>query len=292
MSFAPIFTPAACQEYPVPQALHRSDRTPQRSSVFSFYFILTTNHQFSILAVRERFKLPQLPADPLSHIDPLSVARHGLDSCLLALALSSLCIICIMSTPYTLPSSALPHAHQKHMHSHSHSQSSLSAWRPDAAENLVPSIEEHLDDTPSQHTHLHDHSHSHSHSHHAHTESHAPNRSATLTIDRPRPMSLDVMGGWTLEETTSGKSVIAHDGEPAPATPYSPPQEIHNIQYNLPHDNNTERSIFTAALLPFTAKFPILHAIMTEKDSRRIFYFMLCVMNCDATSCWPSLPQC
>jgi hypothetical protein len=27
-------------------------------------------------------------------------------------------------------------------------------------------------------------------------------------------------------------------------------------------------------LLPYTAKYPLIHAIMTEKDSRRIFYFM------------------
>lgn len=34
-------------------------------------------------------------------------------------------------------------------------------------------------------------------------------------------------------------------------------------------------------LLPYTARFPILHAIMIEKDSRRIFYFMTYVIvNC------------
>ncbi|KAK7729104.1 putative zinc transporter msc2 [Cytospora paraplurivora] len=39
-------------------------------------------------------------------------------------------------------------------------------------------------------------------------------------------------------------------------------------------DRSAERSRFTNMLLPYTAKWPILHAVMTEKDSRRIFYFM------------------
>ncbi|KAL1856533.1 putative zinc transporter msc2 [Diaporthe australafricana] len=41
-----------------------------------------------------------------------------------------------------------------------------------------------------------------------------------------------------------------------------------------PHDHSAERSRFTNMLLPYTSKWPILHAVMTEKDSRRIFYFM------------------
>lgn len=39
-------------------------------------------------------------------------------------------------------------------------------------------------------------------------------------------------------------------------------------------DHPAERSRFTDMMLPYTAKWPILHAVMTEKDSRRIFYFM------------------
>lgn len=190
-----------------------------------------------------------------------------------------------MAAPYTLPSSALPHAHQKHMHSHSQSQTSLNAWRAGSTESLVPSIEEHQDESaPNQHythrrdsSHSHSHSHSHQHQHHARTGSHASNRSATR--DRPRPVSLDVMDGWTLGKTTSGKSVIAHDGELASATPYSPPRQKHDNMHSLPTDRNAERSMITAAILPYTARFPIIHAIMTEKDSRRIFYFMMCVFH-------------
>jgi len=39
-------------------------------------------------------------------------------------------------------------------------------------------------------------------------------------------------------------------------------------------DEKAERSLFTRTILPYTVRFPILHAILVEKDSRRIFYFM------------------
>jgi zinc transporter 5/7 len=40
------------------------------------------------------------------------------------------------------------------------------------------------------------------------------------------------------------------------------------------HDHSAKRSRFTGLLLPYTARWPLLHAIMTDKDSRRIFYFI------------------
>ncbi|KAJ4385706.1 putative zinc transporter msc2 [Gnomoniopsis smithogilvyi] len=40
------------------------------------------------------------------------------------------------------------------------------------------------------------------------------------------------------------------------------------------HDHSAERSRFTNLLLPYTAKWPLVHSVMVEKDSRRIFYFM------------------
>jgi zinc transporter 5/7 len=47
------------------------------------------------------------------------------------------------------------------------------------------------------------------------------------------------------------------------------------------HDHTAERSKFTALLLPYTSRYPLLHAIMTDKDSRRIFYFMSYVPYAD-----------
>lgn len=88
-----------------------------------------------------------------------------------------------------------------------------------------------------------------------------------------------MMDGWTLEKTQSGKSVIA-PGPDTSATPYSPPRQVHKRMHDLQsHDQSAERSLFTRTLLPYTAKYPILHAIMTEKDSRRIFYFMTYVSS-------------
>ncbi len=40
------------------------------------------------------------------------------------------------------------------------------------------------------------------------------------------------------------------------------------------HSHGVGYSKFTALLLPYTSRWPLIHAIMTEKDSRRIFYFM------------------
>lgn len=86
-------------------------------------------------------------------------------------------------------------------------------------------------------------------------------------------MALD---GWTLEKTASGKSVIA-PGFETESAPYAPPK-ITQKQEMI--DRSVERSWFTNALLPFAARFPLIHAIMLEKDSRRIFYFMTYVVTC------------
>lgn len=40
------------------------------------------------------------------------------------------------------------------------------------------------------------------------------------------------------------------------------------------HAHAVERSRFTTILLPYTEKLTVIHAILVEKDSRRIFYFM------------------
>lgn len=78
-----------------------------------------------------------------------------------------------------------------------------------------------------------------------------------------------VLDGWMLEKTMSGKSVMAPAAETDSAL-YSPKvATIHDAAAK-----SGERSFFTNALLPYTAKYPLIHAIMTEKDSRRIFYFM------------------
>jgi solute carrier family 30 (zinc transporter), member 5/7 len=45
------------------------------------------------------------------------------------------------------------------------------------------------------------------------------------------------------------------------------------------HNKIEARSRLTRMVLPYTESWPLLHSIMKEKDSRRIFYFMRCVTS-------------
>lgn len=151
-------------------------------------------------------------------------------------------------------------------------------------------------------THDHDRAHSTSRPHsHARIGSHASNTSIALQREKPPPTSLDSLDGWTRETTAGGKNIIT-PGLDASNSPYSPPikhshgdhshshshvhhHSHHDHDFHTGHghghvhahrtdDGKVERSLFTRTLLPYTARFPILHAILVEKDSRRIFYFM------------------
>lgn len=186
-----------------------------------------------------------------------------------------------MASPYALPSSALPHAHQHRMHAHTQSQSSINSWKSSMSNSTLPPHTEDEDD------HQHDHSRHHSH---GRTPSQISNTSATLAVPgrRPPPLQLDSMNGWTQETTSGGKSVIT-PGPDTVTAPYLPPKQQHHhhddhghhhyghdhAHSHDDHNHNKERSLFTRLLLPYTARYPLLHAIMTEKDSRRIFYFMV-----------------
>ncbi|KJZ79256.1 hypothetical protein HIM_01407 [Hirsutella minnesotensis 3608] len=193
-----------------------------------------------------------------------------------------------MASPFALPSSALPHAHQQHLHSIPRSPSSLHAWRASMSRESLPvHHEDEARATDRAHTH------SHSLSPNRMATAHASNSSAALLRDKPPPASLDTLDGWTQERTAGGKFVLT----PAPgthSTPYTPPRQHHHQHHHHRHDGHPLRqshshddahthpigddkatpSAFTLALLPFAAKFPILRAILLEKDSRRIFYFM------------------
>lgn len=76
--------------------------------------------------------------------------------------------------------------------------------------------------------------------------------------------------GFTTTATAAGKMLVtpknASFSESYKAPEAKLPKSI--------HDHSAERSRFTNLLLPYTAKWPLLHTVMTEKDSRRIFYFM------------------
>ncbi|KAF4984848.1 hypothetical protein FZEAL_1 [Fusarium zealandicum] len=216
-----------------------------------------------------------------------------------------------MASSYALPTSHLPHAHQTHFHSHTRSQSqaSLHALRTSISNGSAPprSDDEVYGHSP-EHSHEHGdgscngHSHDHSGHKHRHSRSHMSNSSVMLARERMPPAPLNTLDGWTQERTPGGQSVITPGPETA-NTPYSPPDHhhdhhdhdhshdhSHDHDHNHDHshdhhghdhahthshdENNAKRSLFTRMILPHAARFPIIHAILIEKDSRRIFYFM------------------
>lgn len=199
-----------------------------------------------------------------------------------------------MASPYALPSSALPHAHQHHIHSHSHSHSqsqpSINSWKSSMSNG---GLHAHPEDQDSDHEHRHSHSRPYSH---GRTGS---NTRVAMSNRKAPPAALDTMNGWARETTAGGKSVITPMTDTATTPLYSPSKQHHHHRNHHDHghdhdhdhdhthdhyhhnhhghDQSAERSFFTKMLLPYTAPYPLIHAIMTEKDSRRIFYFMVYV---------------
>lgn len=92
-------------------------------------------------------------------------------------------------------------------------------------------------------------------------------------LDAVAPLLTEIGNGWKTTSTASGKPLLtptnASFSEHYKAPEAKPPKPLAGS-----HDHSTERSKFTNMLLPYTAKWPLLHTVMTEKDSRRIFYFM------------------
>ncbi|KAF3766990.1 hypothetical protein M406DRAFT_89586 [Cryphonectria parasitica EP155] len=84
------------------------------------------------------------------------------------------------------------------------------------------------------------------------------------------PPPLLTGNGWKTSATPAGKPLVTPTNAVF-AGQYKPPTATLS---KTVHDHSAERSRFTNALLPYTARWPMLHSVMTEKDSRRIFYFM------------------
>ena len=116
------------------------------------------------------------------------------------------------------------------------------------------------------------------------------------------PPPLTSSAQWKLESTPGGKSLLSPTSASFDAAGvYEPPaasrsrshshshhdhdhdhhghdhhdhaHHEHN-HHNHPHGHSAKRSRFTSFLLAYTSRWPMLHTIMTDKDSRRIFYFM------------------
>jgi solute carrier family 30 (zinc transporter), member 5/7 len=175
-----------------------------------------------------------------------------------------------MASSYTLPASAMTHGHNHahgHLHSHSHSPgrqysaNSPRTLKPERSSGSLHSqslSESHLG---SEHTHSHHHSHSHGGEH-------------SLSPYLPTPPNSNGLPPISAFEK---QTYQIHDLSPAlsQASSYGAPSYQNHHEHSHNHTPPVEpRSRFTNFLLPFVLRWPLLHTIMAEKDSRRIFYFM------------------
>ncbi|GAB1319214.1 Putative zinc transporter msc2 [Madurella fahalii] len=158
---------------------------------------------------------------------------------------------------------------------------------------------------PQHHHHVSDHgcSHSHSHSHTSSLTSLSPSRSrkdsrangahshmrsqqrdgnhSPYRANSNVPMPLNLSSAhWRTESTPGGKQVVTPTAASFGAVGvYEPPAPARSRAHSHSHshhhhDHSAQRSKFTSLLLQYTSRWPLLHAVLTEKDSRRIFYFM------------------
>ncbi|TPX15936.1 uncharacterized protein E0L32_000270 [Thyridium curvatum] len=168
------------------------------------------------------------------------------------------------------------------MHVHSHSTPPFGA--------LGKSLRPEKPSTPAENGHAHDHDHDHDHSNdhghdHGHGDEHSHGHSHNLPQYRANsnhpmrgrpnlPPPLSSGHGWTKSISAGGKPMITPTSAVFDKV-YSPPAQLAVKSHAHDHDHSSiQRSSVTSFLLDYTAKWPLLHAIMTEKDSRRIFYFM------------------
>jgi zinc transporter 5/7 len=206
------------------------------------------------------------------------------------------------------------HQNHMHSHARSQSQSSLNNIRRQStfSNGSLPSVPDEDRNHESSHDHgdgnYTAHSHNPSVHKHGHRRSRMSNTSVSMAREKPLPAPLNTLEGWTEERTPGGKSVITPGPESANMS-YSPPDyphdhhdhhhdhshghshshdhshtHTHDHAHSHDHDHrghshshedkSAKRSLFTRMILPYTANLPILNAILIEKDSRRIFYFM------------------
>ncbi|KAI1660695.1 cation efflux protein [Daldinia decipiens] len=194
-----------------------------------------------------------------------------------------------MASSYALPQPPLPHNHgHSHSHSHPHSPSSFSHSRSTRSLQAYPQGQGLRADFNHSHDHDHDHDHGHEHEHgHNHDHDHSHDH-----IDPDA--QVHARQNMTQYRANSFVPLQRRENRPSPLRPNT--EELPNPEkndmmdapktpsYRAPtatviHDHahgghEATYSKFTALLLPFTSKWPLIHAIMTEKDSRRIFYFM------------------
>ncbi|KAI2621352.1 cation efflux family-domain-containing protein [Xylaria nigripes] len=187
-----------------------------------------------------------------------------------------------MASPYALPQAPLsPHHHSSqhdsidHLHSHTRSAPSFGNSRPRSNQAKAASIRSH------------DHSHSHEHSDEdtiAHAQKNLVQHLANSFIplqwrENPsyhRRRHQDELPGLfdNKDQVASHNHTPSYDGAHHHDHNHSHHDCLDHHHYVPPHDHSRDFSRLTGLLLPYTSRWPLVHAIMTDKDSRRIFYFM------------------
>ncbi|KAK4134025.1 hypothetical protein BT67DRAFT_449634 [Trichocladium antarcticum] len=180
-------------------------------------------------------------------------------------------------TSYALPAPALDQHHGSehgsgcsHSHAHSHSNSHSHSHSHSHTPSITP-----LSPSRSRRESRPGGAHSHTRSHHRLDDNLAPFR-ANMQINVPPPLAPSAH--WRTASTPGGKPVVTPTAASFDAAGvYQPPVAARSRSHSHSHHqhgHSVERSRFTVLLLPYTARWPILHTVVTDKDSRRIFYFM------------------
>ena len=195
-----------------------------------------------------------------------------------------------MASSYALPASAITNSHHGHGHGHSHSHSPgrPSANRPrsfreerlngslhaySASDSNLGHIHEHsarspsplrIERFPDEREHEHGDEYTHNHGPKGPTTPSPYVSSPYFDVpDMPSPDRSDPFG-------------MMDDLPVNPLPTYQPPAHGHH-HVHATTASTAPRSGFTNLILPLVIRWPLLHTIMADKDSRRIFYFMRCV---------------
>jgi zinc transporter 5/7 len=120
------------------------------------------------------------------------------------------------------------------------------------------------------------HSHARSHQHDSNHTQFRANSNVPAPINVP-PLS-ESSTPWKVESTPGGKSLLSPTTAGFDAAGvYEPPVASRSRSHSHSHhhhEHSAPRSKFTGLLLQYTPRWPLLHAVVVDKDSRRIFYFM------------------
>lgn len=196
-----------------------------------------------------------------------------------------------MASTYALPGSAMPHSHShSHSHGHVHSHSHTPSFSPS---KLGPGGQKAANTSRALRQErsigsLHSHTYSESNGYNQ-ERAHNAEQFRTSADLLPRIQNSNVPLGGAYSEQRPYEFPPVYSQSNGYETSQAPTSKIHHdhshhghahhdhVTHSHSHGAAEKRSMFTRALLSYTEGWMLLHSILKEKDSRRIFYFMRCV---------------